>query len=181
MGSIKVVYKNWRGETRSREVIPIRIESGSTQWHPETQWLLVATDVESGTEKQFALKDCDFLTAGMPVALVAQEPFQALPSPGCSIKAGDIVKFRQVPARHFFASTSMDAIWQPIPSGEVLAHTFAPEFPVMACFKAKPESNWKKGSYTEDYFDNDFLYLGADEAVVNKFVAKFWGDSAQAV
>lgn len=51
------VYKNHRGETALRRVIPIRVRWGATQWHPKTQWLLVAFDVDHRAEREFAMVD----------------------------------------------------------------------------------------------------------------------------
>lgn len=58
--TVKVLYKNWRGEVRERTIVPVVISWGSTQWHPEPQWLLTAKDLEDSEVKQFALRDCDF-------------------------------------------------------------------------------------------------------------------------
>ena len=57
---ITVRYKNWRGQTRTRKITPVRIRIGATKWHPKKQWLLTAIDPEDGAEKDFALKDCNF-------------------------------------------------------------------------------------------------------------------------
>jgi len=57
---IMVRYTNWKGETRVRPIVPIGLHYGSTQWHPEPQWLLTAENQEDGVVKSFALKDCDF-------------------------------------------------------------------------------------------------------------------------
>jgi predicted DNA-binding transcriptional regulator YafY len=54
---VKIVYTNWRGETAERTIEPIQIWFGGTEWHKEEQWLLKATDVEKGAERDFALKD----------------------------------------------------------------------------------------------------------------------------
>ena len=58
-GKVIIDYTNWRGERRTRAIFPITIEFGSTEWHPEKQWLLSALDLEDEhlTEKKFALKD----------------------------------------------------------------------------------------------------------------------------
>jgi hypothetical protein len=48
-------YTNWRGQTRLRLLIPVRLYWGSTQYHPEPQWLLEAVDAETGQVKDFAL------------------------------------------------------------------------------------------------------------------------------
>jgi hypothetical protein len=55
--SVELVYRNWRGEVRPRKIRPLGAYFGSTQWHPEPQWLLNAVDLEDGATKQFALKD----------------------------------------------------------------------------------------------------------------------------
>ena len=50
-------YVNWQGEKNIRKVKPHRIWYGSTQWHPNPQWLLEATDIEKQEIRNFALKD----------------------------------------------------------------------------------------------------------------------------
>lgn len=62
--ALSFVYKNWRGETARRHVLPIRIEFGPTDWHPEPQWHLVAHDLDKGTARFFAMKDIAFDDAG---------------------------------------------------------------------------------------------------------------------
>ena len=54
---VNIIYTNWKGETRKRTILPIRIEFKSTIWHPEEQWILVALDLEKGEERSFAIKD----------------------------------------------------------------------------------------------------------------------------
>lgn len=54
---LRIEYTNWRGETAVRTIVPISLRFGSTQWHPEAQWLLKARDVEKGEEREFALTD----------------------------------------------------------------------------------------------------------------------------
>lgn len=53
----KIVYKNWRGETAKRHILPIRIWFGHTEWHKEDQWMLTAIDIDKKVERDFALKD----------------------------------------------------------------------------------------------------------------------------
>lgn len=60
----RFMYTNYRGEYAVREVMPIEITYGATEWHPEPGWLLRAFDHERGEERQFALKDCDFSLQG---------------------------------------------------------------------------------------------------------------------
>jgi hypothetical protein len=50
-------YRNWRGEVADRTVRPLSVWYGSTDWHPEPQWLLKAIDVEKGVERDFAIRD----------------------------------------------------------------------------------------------------------------------------
>jgi hypothetical protein len=52
-----VVYRNWKGEVGERVIIPRRLWFGSTQWHPEPQWLLDAEDVSKGVARSFSTKD----------------------------------------------------------------------------------------------------------------------------
>lgn len=54
---ITLTYTNWKGETAQRTIIPRRVWWGSTEWHPEPQWLLTAFDVDKEAERDFALKD----------------------------------------------------------------------------------------------------------------------------
>ena len=54
---VTLTYTNWRGETAERTIIPRRVWWGSTEWHPEPQWLLTAIDVEKQAERDFALRD----------------------------------------------------------------------------------------------------------------------------
>lgn len=50
-------YTNYRGETADRQIVPIKVWFGSTEYHPEPQWLLDAFDVGKQAERSFALRD----------------------------------------------------------------------------------------------------------------------------
>jgi hypothetical protein len=52
-----VVYKNWRGETATRTIVPLRLHYGSSIYHPEPQFLLKVVDLEKNAERDFALCD----------------------------------------------------------------------------------------------------------------------------
>jgi hypothetical protein len=54
---VAIRYTNHRGETTVRRVVPLRIWHGSTEWHPEAQWLMDALDVDKGAERSFALRN----------------------------------------------------------------------------------------------------------------------------
>jgi ribonuclease HI len=75
---LSVTYTNYRGETRQRTIEPKSVWFGSTEWHPEEQWLLKATDIEKGEERDFALKD---ITAIMSLAS-PEKPVDTTQKPG---------------------------------------------------------------------------------------------------
>lgn len=54
---VKILYKNWKNETRIRTIQPVCIVFKSTEWHPEEQWILVALDIEKNEIRNFAVKD----------------------------------------------------------------------------------------------------------------------------
>ncbi len=62
--SVRILYTNYRGETSLRRIVPERIHFGSTEWHPEPQWLLDAVDIEKKATRSFALKDIRAWVAG---------------------------------------------------------------------------------------------------------------------
>ena len=54
---VLIDYTNWRGVRRWRRVVPERIVFENSEWHPETQWIMYATDVDDAAIRGFALKD----------------------------------------------------------------------------------------------------------------------------
>lgn len=54
---VKILYKNWRGETSLRTILPGDTVFGSNEWHPEEQWFLKALDLDKNAERIFAMKD----------------------------------------------------------------------------------------------------------------------------
>lgn len=58
--SISMIYTNYRGETSTRHIVPINITFGSTEYHPEPQWILSGHDMDKSEYREFALRDCDF-------------------------------------------------------------------------------------------------------------------------
>lgn len=54
---VKILYTNWKGETKDRVIVPISVEFKSTEWHKEEQWILNALDVEKNEMRAFAMKD----------------------------------------------------------------------------------------------------------------------------
>jgi hypothetical protein len=57
---IPVVYRNHRGEVATRNVRPLLVRFGSTEYHKKPQWLLEVWDCDKGAARTFALADCDF-------------------------------------------------------------------------------------------------------------------------
>jgi hypothetical protein len=55
--SVLIFYTNHRGERTWRKILPRGIRFAATEWHPEPQWLLDATDLERGVERSFAMQD----------------------------------------------------------------------------------------------------------------------------
>jgi predicted DNA-binding transcriptional regulator YafY len=54
---VVIGYTNHRGQHAERNILPVSIEFGSTQWHPEPQWILVALDMDKRADRHFAMKD----------------------------------------------------------------------------------------------------------------------------
>ena len=54
---VTILYTNWKGETAERDIKPIELWFGATEYHPEEQWLLRALDIEKNDERNFAMKD----------------------------------------------------------------------------------------------------------------------------
>ncbi|WP_185756009.1 hypothetical protein [Brucella anthropi] len=54
---VKIAYTNYRGETSVRTITPQRLWHGSTEWHPEPQWLVTAYDHDKQAVRDFAFKD----------------------------------------------------------------------------------------------------------------------------
>jgi hypothetical protein len=60
MRLIELTYTNYKGETRKRSVFPQGLFYGVSKYHDGPQWLLKVVDQETGEERDFALKDCNF-------------------------------------------------------------------------------------------------------------------------
>lgn len=53
---LRFLYRNHRGKTAWRHVAPKFIRWGTSEHHPEPQWLLEAHDIHKGADRTFALK-----------------------------------------------------------------------------------------------------------------------------
>ena len=55
--TVVIDYTNWKGERSLRKVTPKIFYWGSTNYHPEPQWLMNAFDEEKKQDRMFALRD----------------------------------------------------------------------------------------------------------------------------
>lgn len=62
-----LTYRNYRGEVSERTITPKHVWFGSTEWHPEPQWLLTAFDHDKGADRDFALNDFGAAVPTQPV------------------------------------------------------------------------------------------------------------------
>jgi hypothetical protein len=52
---VMIDYTNWRGERAMRRIRPLSVAFENNEYHPETQWLLEAVDLETMSERTFAM------------------------------------------------------------------------------------------------------------------------------
>lgn len=55
--TVKIKYKNYRGEISNRNITPFRIRFTVNKYHTERQWLLTAYDHGKEDMRFFAVKD----------------------------------------------------------------------------------------------------------------------------
>ena len=55
--TIKVIYKNWKGETGLRTIIPLSIFYGFNEFHKDEQWLMKVWDFDKEDYRTYALRD----------------------------------------------------------------------------------------------------------------------------
>jgi len=54
---IRVIYTNWRQETKVRNILPIAIYWGSTNYYPIPQWIVKAYDKDRQDYRLYSLKN----------------------------------------------------------------------------------------------------------------------------
>lgn len=54
---MKIRYTNYKGVTSDRNIIPLLPYFGSSEYHPEKQWLLKVWDIDKRAMRSFAIKD----------------------------------------------------------------------------------------------------------------------------
>lgn len=52
---VVIDYTNWEGKRSVRRIRPLQLSFENNEWHPETQWLLEAVDLDKGWTRSFAL------------------------------------------------------------------------------------------------------------------------------
>jgi predicted DNA-binding transcriptional regulator YafY len=55
--AIRIEYINYRGERSLRLIVPQHCYFAEVDWHPGTQWILDAWDVDKGAVRSFAMRD----------------------------------------------------------------------------------------------------------------------------
>jgi predicted DNA-binding transcriptional regulator YafY len=55
--SVEIIYVNYRGERAIRHILPENMYWGSSEYHPEPQYLLKAYDLDRQAYRDFAMKD----------------------------------------------------------------------------------------------------------------------------
>lgn len=58
--SLRFSYTNYRGVPSVRYATPKRWWFGSTEYHPDPQWIMSAMDHDKGQMRDFAVSDCNF-------------------------------------------------------------------------------------------------------------------------
>jgi len=60
-------YTDYLGKLSVRRAIPKRFWHGSTQYHPNEQWIMTAYDMDTEKDRDFALSGCHFMTTSWRV------------------------------------------------------------------------------------------------------------------
>ena len=55
--TIEFDYTNYRGEQSHRKARILAVRWGTSDWHPEAQWLLMCWDLAKDEFREFAMKD----------------------------------------------------------------------------------------------------------------------------
>lgn len=71
LAEIHFDYVNWRKEFSKRRARPISIRYGTSGWHKNPGWLMLALDLEKNEEREFAIADMSNVT---PDAILSLHP-----------------------------------------------------------------------------------------------------------
>jgi predicted DNA-binding transcriptional regulator YafY len=69
---VEIDYTNWRGERSKRRIVPMGLSWENNEWHPETQWMLDAIDVDKKVSRTFALASIHSWTPAPLTGLVRE-------------------------------------------------------------------------------------------------------------
>ncbi|WP_345820179.1 hypothetical protein ABC766_29685 [Methylobacterium fujisawaense] len=116
---VPILYVNWRGETSVRRIVPGPTWFGSTEWHPEPQWLMTADEPDTGKRRDFALAGikawgeeavaCSTITTNGTVRIIpAEEPVFLLR--GQDVVAADTVRWWVEQAENVGAAPDIIAV-----------------------------------------------------------------------
>lgn len=77
--TLTVVYRNHKGTIATRRVRPVYAWYGSTEWHPDEQWLLNVYDEDKAEYRDYAMGDM----LGAPAPAPAQPSAPSMPGHTC--------------------------------------------------------------------------------------------------
>ena len=66
---VTIDYTNYRGETSTRRIFPVKLYWGTSPYHLQPQWLLKAIDVEKDLYRDFAV--CSIHNLRLPEGIPA--------------------------------------------------------------------------------------------------------------
>lgn len=55
--AVRINYTNYRGETASRQIVPLSISFKASEYHKEPQWLMSVYDLDKEARRDMAIKD----------------------------------------------------------------------------------------------------------------------------
>jgi predicted DNA-binding transcriptional regulator YafY len=61
--NLQFIYKNYQGKVGIRNVRPLAVRYGTSPYHPEPTWLMLAWDADKGTEREFDMTQMSALAA----------------------------------------------------------------------------------------------------------------------
>lgn len=117
-------YRNWKGQVKMRRFKPQEIYWGTTQFHPEAQWLFKVWDVDKDAERIYALKDLFAIDYGILNQIMADIELQnrrwwkddpSIPE--------HYVKTQKISLMHSELSEAMEGVRRDIPDSHL------PEYP----------------------------------------------------
>lgn len=78
--TLTIVYRNHKGTIATRHVRPVYTWYGSTEWHPDEQWLLNVYDEDKGEYRDYAMGDMLGAPAPAPAPASLDVPGHTCPA-----------------------------------------------------------------------------------------------------